>query len=265
MPRRPFAPRVRSGRIPPRARNHGMRSRDTRREENQKLFRRGNERLHDAPENHITNWTHVPFLCECAAEACAGTVEVQLAEWEAVASKPNHFLTGRGTPAQRGQAGGRVVERVRRRTKAGPTYAEGTSRASRRAVISEVDLGEVMGHNRVDPRAPLPPPISDGKALSRWGSPASGPHGAGLPHVSQGSAPFGIYEDTGSDLRQVRGLLRHRHGIGNGQSDPALLRGSNGRSLCSGLQPRPGWGRWTMRKTGAWAAQAPGFPRSEEW
>jgi len=59
-----------------------MTSRDTRREENQKLFRTGNERLHDLVESHVNDSTPVPFLCECAAEHCDGRVEVQLAEWK---------------------------------------------------------------------------------------------------------------------------------------------------------------------------------------
>ncbi|HWM13391.1 MAG TPA: hypothetical protein VNO56_02840 [Gaiellaceae bacterium] len=80
-----------------------MSSRNTRREENQKLFRNGNERLHDTVKNHVNDWTHVPFLCECAAEHCHGRVEVQLAEWEAVASAPNHFLMVEGHQRSEGE------------------------------------------------------------------------------------------------------------------------------------------------------------------
>jgi hypothetical protein len=80
-----------------------MSSRDTRRKENQKLFRLGNERLHDLVENRVNDWTHVPFLCECAAEHCHGRVEVQLAEWEDVTSRPNHFLMVAGHPRSEGE------------------------------------------------------------------------------------------------------------------------------------------------------------------
>ena len=69
-----------------------MRSRDTRREENQKAFRKGNERLHDFVEGQVNGSTPLPFLCECAAEFCRGRVEVQLAEWEAVEARPHHYL-----------------------------------------------------------------------------------------------------------------------------------------------------------------------------
>lgn len=80
-----------------------MTSRDTRREENQKLFRRGNERLHDLVENQVNDSTPVPFLCECAAEDCQGRVEVQLAEWEAVAARPNHYLMVAGHQRSEGE------------------------------------------------------------------------------------------------------------------------------------------------------------------
>jgi hypothetical protein len=85
------------------ARWQDMTSRDTRREENQKLFRTGNERLHDLVESHVNDSTPVPFLCECAAEHCDGRVEVRLAEWEAVASRPNHYLMVSGHPRSEGE------------------------------------------------------------------------------------------------------------------------------------------------------------------
>jgi hypothetical protein len=67
-------------------------SRDARREENQKLFRRGNESLHDAAVGAGLATTSVPFLCECAEENCRGSVEVTPEEWESVSSKPNQYL-----------------------------------------------------------------------------------------------------------------------------------------------------------------------------
>jgi hypothetical protein len=45
----------------------------------------------------------VPFLCECAAEDCQGRVEVQLAEWEAVAARPNHYLMVAGHERSEGE------------------------------------------------------------------------------------------------------------------------------------------------------------------
>jgi hypothetical protein len=68
-----------------------MRSRETRREQNQIRFREANERLHDAVEDHAEGKA-VPFLCECADNDCLGEVRVLLSEWETVASKPNHYL-----------------------------------------------------------------------------------------------------------------------------------------------------------------------------
>ena len=65
--------------------------RDSRRVENQKMFRRGNESLHAAAVNaHETS--RVPFLCECANEDCLGRVEVTASQWETVANEPNQYL-----------------------------------------------------------------------------------------------------------------------------------------------------------------------------
>ena len=87
-----------------------MTSGDTRREENQKIFRKANERLHDVVKSQVNASTPVPFLCECAAEDCLGRVEVQLAEWEAVASRPNHYLMVAGHRSKGEQIVGSVGE-----------------------------------------------------------------------------------------------------------------------------------------------------------
>ena len=58
--------------------------RDTRREENQKMFRHGNESLRDAAVN-AEETSPVPFLCECAEVNCLGRVNVTTAQWENVA------------------------------------------------------------------------------------------------------------------------------------------------------------------------------------
>jgi hypothetical protein len=69
-----------------------MSSRDTRREENQKLFRLGNERLDDFLDDDMSETQRVPFLCECAADWCDSRVEVRLSDWEVVSSEPNLYL-----------------------------------------------------------------------------------------------------------------------------------------------------------------------------
>jgi hypothetical protein len=72
-------------------------------------FREANERLLDAVANDLSDSRAVPFLCECADDNCLGTVEVTLAEWEAVAAEHNHFLIEAGH--QRGE-GEEVVGQV---------------------------------------------------------------------------------------------------------------------------------------------------------
>ena len=66
--------------------------RDMRREENQKLFRRGNESLHDAVVHAGHETALVPFLCECASKDCLGRVELTPTQWQDVTSKPNHYV-----------------------------------------------------------------------------------------------------------------------------------------------------------------------------
>jgi hypothetical protein len=69
-----------------------MRPRDTRREENQKLFRHGNERLHSAVHHQVSDDSRVPFLCECADEFCDGRVELRMEQWEGIARRPQHYV-----------------------------------------------------------------------------------------------------------------------------------------------------------------------------
>jgi hypothetical protein len=71
-------------------------SRDSRREENQKLFRKGNKLLHEAVEGNVPKEKPVPLLCECADEDCQGRVELRLSQREEVASQPNHFVMEAG-------------------------------------------------------------------------------------------------------------------------------------------------------------------------
>lgn len=80
-----------------------MAPRDTRREQNQTRFREANEGFHDAVADHVLASQPVPFVCECADDDCLGTVRVLLREWEAVASKRNHFLMEAGHERSEGE------------------------------------------------------------------------------------------------------------------------------------------------------------------
>ncbi|HYQ84806.1 MAG TPA: hypothetical protein VEP28_12495 [Rubrobacter sp.] len=89
--------------VSPSSRGGRLAGHDVQRHSPWKLFRTGNERLHDLLEGHVDDSTPVPFLCECAAEHCQGRVEIQLAEWEAVAARPNHYLMVAGHPRSEGE------------------------------------------------------------------------------------------------------------------------------------------------------------------
>jgi hypothetical protein len=80
-----------------------MAARDTRREENQKLFRFGNERLHSAVNARVPDGGRVPFLCECADEFCDARVELALVQWEGIASEPQHYVMVSGHPRSEGE------------------------------------------------------------------------------------------------------------------------------------------------------------------
>jgi hypothetical protein len=80
-----------------------MRPRDTRREQNQLRFRKANERLLAAVEDGGSAPRRIPFLCECADDDCLGTVEGDVAAWEAVASNHNHFLMDAGHQRSEGE------------------------------------------------------------------------------------------------------------------------------------------------------------------
>jgi hypothetical protein len=79
--------------------------RNTRREENQKLFRVGNERLRAAAHDQTRAGMdgRIPFLCECADEFCNGRVELRLEDWENVARKSKHYVMVHGHPRSEGE------------------------------------------------------------------------------------------------------------------------------------------------------------------
>jgi hypothetical protein len=78
-------------------------SRDTRREQNQKLFRKGNERLSEAVDEQFPETATVPFLCECADEFCDERVKLDRSQWESVAAKPNQYVMVPGHPRSEGE------------------------------------------------------------------------------------------------------------------------------------------------------------------
>ena len=80
-----------------------MGSRDTRREENQRLFRTGNKHLRAAVSDQVPGDGRVPFLCECADEFCNGRVELRLEDWEGVARQPKHYVMVAGHPRSEGE------------------------------------------------------------------------------------------------------------------------------------------------------------------
>lgn len=76
---------------------------------NDATFRAANEQISSrAEESGITE--DVPFLCECADEACTEIVRLSSAEYERIRREPTWFLNARGHNA----AGGAWVEVLER-------------------------------------------------------------------------------------------------------------------------------------------------------
>ena len=105
MPRKRIPSSTQSFVSPPEPRecSREMGSRDTRREENQKLFRFGNERLRSAVNDRVPDSDVIPFLCECADEFCNGRVELRMEDWEEVLRRPQHFVMVTGHPRSEGE------------------------------------------------------------------------------------------------------------------------------------------------------------------
>jgi hypothetical protein len=80
-----------------------MSTRNKRREDNQRLFKDANQRLHDVVEHKAREATPVPFLCECADVECMERVEVSLEQWQAVADQENRFIIVAGHPRIEGE------------------------------------------------------------------------------------------------------------------------------------------------------------------
>jgi hypothetical protein len=72
-------------------------------------FRKANQRLLAAIKSRASAPRRLPFLCECADDACLESVDVEMIEWEAVASRHNHFLMVAGHQHSEGEE---VVGRV---------------------------------------------------------------------------------------------------------------------------------------------------------
>jgi hypothetical protein len=52
----------------------------------------GNTRLNDVVDGHVPDDARLPFLCECADEACNGRVEIARSDWQDVVAHTNQFV-----------------------------------------------------------------------------------------------------------------------------------------------------------------------------
>jgi hypothetical protein len=66
--------------------------------EHQKLFRLANERLDQRTAAYGRDGALVPFLCECADDACFGRVELTHRQYREIRSHPDRYVIQPGHP-----------------------------------------------------------------------------------------------------------------------------------------------------------------------
>lgn len=94
---------------------------DERKARNDAAFRRANEQIRAAVEQHDPPFDHLPFICECSDESCTQIIRVALEKYCAVRQNPRRFLVAEG---HGDDDGGVVVERA-----SGYAVVEKTGRA----------------------------------------------------------------------------------------------------------------------------------------
>lgn len=63
----------------------------------------GNTRLNDVVDSRVPDDATLPFLCECADEACNARVEIERSQWQEVAARAHHFVIVAGHPRIEGE------------------------------------------------------------------------------------------------------------------------------------------------------------------
>jgi hypothetical protein len=69
---------------------------EERKAQNDATFRRANEQIRSAVEQHDPPFDHLPFICECADASCTQIIRVRLDEYAAVRQHPRRFLVADG-------------------------------------------------------------------------------------------------------------------------------------------------------------------------
>jgi hypothetical protein len=72
--------------------------------QNQDMARRANERLQDVAGRTAEEGKVIPFLCECADDACLGRVEISIDDYFIAHLDANHYVVMPGHPRVDGEA-----------------------------------------------------------------------------------------------------------------------------------------------------------------
>jgi hypothetical protein len=76
--------------------------------ENEETFKVANERLTSLLAERLSPADHVPFLCECADEACTASIDLTVEEYRAVRAHERHFVM---LPEHLRSPGEQIIER----------------------------------------------------------------------------------------------------------------------------------------------------------
>jgi hypothetical protein len=98
-----------------------MPGRDERRAENQYRFNDVNDRLRDLVRGHARSEQKIPFLCECADDACLGRIELDLREYEQLHKNAGVFVIVPGHPRVDGEVVLQREDRFEQVEKPNPT------------------------------------------------------------------------------------------------------------------------------------------------
>jgi hypothetical protein len=83
-------------------------ARDARLKENEQIFKLANQRLEAVVGERLRAADRVPFLCECADEACMGRIDLSLDDYREVRAHEEYFVM---LPDHRRSPGEEIVAR----------------------------------------------------------------------------------------------------------------------------------------------------------
>jgi hypothetical protein len=80
-----------------------MSSRDTSKDQNQRMSRAANERMQEVIDGQVPYGTVIPFLCECADIECLGRINMNASDYEGIHIDRDLYIVLRDHPTVDGE------------------------------------------------------------------------------------------------------------------------------------------------------------------